>query len=230
VTGAVSKSTMPTPGSPSVSAPEEPLGARRRRCVATRRVASRDALIRFVLGPDRAVVPDIGGRLPGRGLWLSADRDVVHTACARNLFAKGFHAEAVPAPDLAATVEGLLARRCGDLLGLARRAGRAATGYEKVRARLASWRNGARGGVLVIAAGAAVEGRDKLRRLAPDAPVVSVLSGEEMSAALGRENAVYAAIDGGRLGERLLVEAARLAGFRRLDEASLNAMRTIGDR
>ena len=29
-------------------------------------------MVRFVLGPEGEMVPDVAGRLPGRGFWLSA--------------------------------------------------------------------------------------------------------------------------------------------------------------
>ena len=46
-------------------------------CFATKTVQSRDLMIRFVLGPDKMITPDVTGKLPGRGLWLLADPAVV---------------------------------------------------------------------------------------------------------------------------------------------------------
>ncbi len=206
----------------SLSAPETAVdeGPRsatrpRRRCFVTRRVVDKDALVRFVVGPDHTVVPDTTGTLPGRGLWLSAERDVVNTACARNAFAKGFRAKVAVEPDLADHVERLLARRCLDLLGLARRAGAAAAGFEKVRALLGS---GA-AGVLVTASDAAADGRQRLGRAAAGVPMVTAFCAAELAAAIGREHVVYLAVRKGRMAQRIAAEAARLAGFRRVGEA-----------
>ncbi len=206
----------------SLSAPETAVdeGPRsatrpRRRCFVTRRVVDKDALVRFVVGPDHTVVPDTTGTLPGRGLWLSAERDVVNTACARNVFAKGFRAKVAVEPDLADHVERLLARRCLDLLGLARRAGAAAAGFEKVRALLGS---GA-AGVLVTASDAAADGRQRLGRAAAGVPMVTAFCAAELAAAIGREHVVYLAVRKGRMAQRIAAEAARLAGFRRVGEA-----------
>ncbi len=205
----------------SLSAPETAVdeGPRsatrpRRRCFVTRRVVDKDALVRFVVGPDHTVVPDTTGTLPGRGLWLSAERDVVNTACTRNVFAKGFRVRVATEPDLAAHVERLLARRCLDLLGLARRAGAAAAGFEKVRSLVGS---GA-AGVVVVASDAAADGRQKLSRMARGVPLVATLSAAELAAAVGRGHVVYLAVRKGRLAHRFTVEAGRLAGFRRIDE------------
>ncbi|MFQ5958451.1 MAG: RNA-binding protein [Alphaproteobacteria bacterium] len=195
-------------------------GAPQRRCLVTRRVGDKDALIRFVLGPGDAVLADVAGTLPGRGVWLSAERGVVEAACARNLFAKGFRVSVAVEADLADRVERLLARRCLDLLGLARRSGAAAAGFEKVHAMLAAGVCG----VLVIAAEAGADGRRRLGRVAPDVPVVTLFSSSELAAALGREHVVYAAVKEGRMAARLTAESGRLAGFR----ASAEASRTAG--
>lgn len=181
-----------------------------RRCFVTRRTADKDALIRFIVGPDNAVVPDIAAKLPGRGLWLSADRNVVNTACAKSAFAKGFRGPVGVAADLADQVERQLARRCLDLLGLARRAGAAVAGFEKVRSLVGS----GRAGVLVVASDSAEGGRRRADSMARGIPIVALHPAAELSAALGREHAVFVAVKKGPLAKRFVVEAVRLAGFR----------------
>ena len=192
----------------------------RRRCFVTRQVADAETLVRFVVGPDESVVPDAAATLPGRGLWLSAERDVVNTACARNMFATGFRARVAVGPDLAARVEKILARRCLDLLGLARRAGAAVAGFEKVRSLVGS---GA-AGVVVVASDAAAAGHHRLSRIACGVPLVATLRAAELASAVGREHVVYLAVRKGRLARRFVAEAARLAGFRPIDEGRRTAV------
>ena len=182
----------------------------RRRCFATRRVADRATLIRFVVAPGGDVVPDVAGKLAGRGLWLSADRNVINTACTKSLFGKGFRSSVVVGDKLADRVESLLARRCMEFLGLARRAGEAAVGFEKVRALVAA----EAAAVLVTACDAGADGRRKLSGAAKTLPVVSAFSAAELAAALGREHTVYVALKKGRLAGKFVAEARRLAGFR----------------
>ncbi|MGH6943873.1 MAG: RNA-binding protein, partial [Geminicoccaceae bacterium] len=170
----------------------------------------RDRLLRFVLDPEGKVRPDIGLCLPGRGMWLSADRNVLNKAVARNLFAKAARAPARVEADLAGQVESLLVRRALDTLGLARRAGQAIVGFEQVRICLRS----SRAALLLAAADAAADGREKLRRLAPHLPLITGFSRVELGSALGRESLVHVAIAPGALAERLLKDAERLAGFR----------------
>ncbi|CCQ75718.1 conserved protein of unknown function [Magnetospira sp. QH-2] len=168
------------------------------------------AMIRFVVGPAGEVVPDVENRLPGRGIWLSARRSVVNTACAKRSFARAARAAVTTPDDLADRVEALLIGRCLALVGLARRGGQLVAGYEKVRARLReNW-----GRLLLAAADGADGSRSKVRALAPDLPVADPLSAEQLGQALGREAAVHVLIGPGGLAARLKTECDRLAGFR----------------
>ena len=189
-----------------VCAVDEP----QRRCLVTREVKGRDQMIRFVLDPAGQVVPDVDGRLPGRGMWLSAERNVLNRAAGANLFARAARTPARVQANLAEQVERLLVGRALDCLGLARRAGQVAVGFEQVRTCLRS----SSAAVLVAAADGAPDGRGKLRRLAPDLPVITAFSGAELGAALGRERVVHLAVAPGRLAQRLLCYTRRLAGFR----------------
>jgi predicted RNA-binding protein YlxR (DUF448 family) len=187
----------------------EPASEPLRRCIVTRDVLPKDALIRFVIGPSGEVVPDVQGRLPGRGLWVKAERAALATAVAKNLFAKAARRAVETPPDLVDRTANLLRQRCLDHLGLARRAGQVVCGFEKVSDALRA----ARVAVLVAASDAAADGRSKLKAIAGDLPTLSSFTVAELSGALGRENVVHAALAPGRLAERLLVDAARLVGF-----------------
>ncbi|MBL8667582.1 MAG: RNA-binding protein [Rhodospirillales bacterium] len=186
------------------------LPASQRRCLALGLPRERALLIRFVVGPDSTVVPDIDERLPGRGLWVTAERQAIERVLQRKLFARAAR-HAVQVPDgLPQLIEAALERRCRDLLGLARRAGQGVFGYQKIRERLL---DGAAGVLLEAADGASGDCR-KLRALAPGAPVVRVLTAAEIGAAVGRDHIVHGFLLSGRLADRFVREAARLAGFR----------------
>lgn len=181
-----------------------------RRCLVTGDVRPKAELLRFVVSPDGVVVPDVAERLPGRGLWLTPSRDIVTTASGKGLFAKAARTSAAAPAELADQVEALLARRCCDLLGFARRAGQAAAGFEKVRA----WLEQGKAGLIFAASDGAEDGRRKIQGLAPDVPVVALLTAEELGRAVGRQYAVHVAVKPGKLAEMLRREAGRLAGFR----------------
>ena len=182
-----------------------------RRCIASGESLPVAKLVRFVVGPESTIVPDIEGSLPGRGLWLTADRAMIKKATSKRLFAKAAREDVSVDPDLADRVEGLLKRRCLNHLGLARRAGLAAAGAEKVKAQIATGRTA----MLFEAADGSPQERHKIVSMAPHAPIVDAFTGAELGAALGRDAAVHVALQRGRLTETLLEDATRYADLRR---------------
>ena len=179
-----------------------------RRCIVSRDVFPKDALIRFVVAPDDTLVPDLAGRLPGRGLWVRADRAALQRAVSRGIFAKVARARVLVAGDLVDRVADQLRQRCVDQLGLARRAGSAVAGLEKVRSALAA------GGVGLVlrASDAAAAASDRVRVQQQGLSVVTALSAADIGGAFGRDNAVHAAVAAGPLAQKLAADAARLAG------------------
>jgi uncharacterized protein len=188
-----------------------------RRCIVTGEVGDTVGLIRFVVGPDGEIVPDIEGHLPGRGLWVAAEGAILRQAVARNAFAKAAKAAVKVSADLPERVDARLrARMCSDL-GLARRAGLAVFGFEKV---LKSLDGSVPIRVMVEAGDGAADGRRKLRQAAAarnlEIETVDCLLSAELSLALGCENVIHAAVKPGVLADRLVADAAKLAGLRAL--------------
>jgi predicted RNA-binding protein YlxR (DUF448 family) len=166
-------------------------------------------MIRFVVGADGMLVPDLGARLPGRGFWLSARADVLDTARGRGAFARAMRAPVNVPPDLPRMIQAGLIRRIGELLGFARRAGQAVAGYTKVR----DWLEHGRAGVLVEASDGSLAERSRLLGAAKDLPVIAALAAAELGRIFGRDHVVHAAVARGRLAEALIIEAERLAGM-----------------
>lgn len=203
---------------------DEVIGGRKsplRRCIVTGTVASRDGMVRFVVAPDDTVVPDLDGSLPGRGLWVTADRTVLAKAVAKNLFAKAARRAVRVEAGLSDRVAGLLRQRCLDLLGLARRGGGAVSGFEKVRDALRAGKLA----VLVEAADGAADGRGKVEALAHGLPVIDLFEASALGQALGRDIAVHAGLAPGRMAVRFLEESRRYAGLAGMgkDESELRS-------
>jgi predicted RNA-binding protein YlxR (DUF448 family) len=184
-----------------------------RRCVVTRERLPRETMIRFVVAPDRRVVPDLAARLPGRGIWLSARGDVLETARSRGAFAKAARGPVTVSPDLTSELKRALALRVGDTLGLARRAGQAVCGFAKAR----EWLEAGAVAVVVQACDGSAEERARfLGGHARKVTVVTPLDAASLGAVFGRDHAVHVVVRHGRLAETLRIEAARLAGVSRL--------------
>ena len=113
-----------------------------RRCIVSGASAPRDALLRFVVGPSGSLVPDLSETLPGRGLWVTAERAALTTAIERGLFARAARRPIAVAPDMIDEIERQMTARALGLLGLARRAGVLVAGFDQVRRALAERRGG----------------------------------------------------------------------------------------
>jgi len=186
-----------------------------RRCIITRERLPKERMIRFVVGPGRVLVPDLIATLPGRGIWLSASRDVLETARAQGglgrAFARAARGPVTVPPDLPAVLETALIRRIGELLGLARRAGQAVAGFDKAREFM---RTGRARLVLQASDGSAGERARFLSGVGDSVVVLAPVSAAVLGRVFGRDHVVHVAIAVGRLGERLAVEAGRLNGLR----------------
>jgi predicted RNA-binding protein YlxR (DUF448 family) len=195
-----------------------------RQCAVTRAKKSPEELIRFVAGPDGAVVPDLARHLPGRGVWVDATYAAVAAAVRQKIFARSLQRQVSVPADLPARVERLMARRLSEALSLANKAGLIVAGFAKIEALMAR----KRAVVLIHAADAAADGVEKLdskfnalakgsgARVAP----IRDLSGAEMSLAMGRPNVIHAAAAEGGATRRLIEEARRLRRYRLGQESS----------
>jgi predicted RNA-binding protein YlxR (DUF448 family) len=172
-------------------------------------------MIRFVVAPDRTVVADLAATLPGRGIWLSARRDVIQRARTKGAFARAARGAVTVPPDLLSGLIAALERRIGDHIGLARRAGQAVSGFDKAR----EWLAAGRAALVIQAMDGSAEERARFLGgkagggKAGAVPVVTPLPADRLGAIFGRERAVHVAVSRGGLAERLLADAGRLAGL-----------------
>lgn len=187
---------------------DEPETGPLRRCAVTRERGERERMIRFVVGPDRQIVPDLTATLPGRGIWLSARGDVIETARTRGAFARAARGQVMVPGDLLSVLQVGLLRRITELLGLARRAGQAVAGFQKGR----EWLTAGRAGLVVQASdGSAAECQRFLS--GADVAAVAPLDAASLGAVFGRDHAVHVVVAPGKLAGMLRLECERLAGL-----------------
>ncbi len=183
-----------------------------RRCIATGEVQPKTGLIRFVLSPDGTVVPDLLNKLPGRGVYVAADRAVLETAVKKKLFSRGFRQNVDTGADLITDLDRMLARRVVELISLARKSGDAIAGYEKVK----DWLAKDTAQVLIQASDGSERGKSKLST-PYRGDFIGILSADELGMAFGRQTVIHAALASGGLSARVVEEARRLQGVRGFD-------------
>lgn len=189
-----------------------------RKCIASGECGPKDQMIRFVVGPENEIVPDLAEKLPGRGIWVSASRQALEKAKDKGLFARAARGGVSVSPDLVDQVMDLLVSRCIAHIGLAKKAGAAVSGFEKVEAFVASNKALA----LLEASDGAEDGRKKLVRLSErlseqsgrTIQVVGLLNSAELSLAFGRQRVIHAALSAAPVTKMVKRDFARLAGFR----------------
>ncbi|MDX2202047.1 MAG: RNA-binding protein [Hyphomicrobiaceae bacterium] len=189
-----------------------------RLCAVSRAHKTPDEMIRFVADPEGVIVPDLSRRLPGRGVWVEATRGRLEEALRKGVFARSLKRKVTVPEDLPARLERLLARRVGEALSLANKAGLVVAGFGKVEELIGK----GRAAVLLHASDGALDGAGKLDgrfRAAcaatdTEPKILNELTSEEMSLALGRMNVVHAAATEGGATRRLIFEAGRLRHFR----------------
>jgi len=196
----------------AIATPETDTGPRlrdrERMCIATRQVRPLDEMIRFVVGPNAVVVPDVRRRLPGRGVWVDAQRLTLQDAVKHGTFQRGFRAAVNVPPDLAGTVADLLTRSVLDALAVARKAGQVISGFSNVEDAVARGAPKA----LFHAQEASSDGVRKIAAAlarafgvnAPSVPVISLFTSAQLDLALGRPNVVHAALLAGRASETVV--------------------------
>lgn len=189
-----------------------------RQCAVTRERRAQAGMVRFALSPDGVVTPDISNRLPGRGVWVTARREIIQTACTSGAFARGFKQAAEVPEGLVDQVEALLAQRCVGLLGMAKKAGDIVLGFDQVRAALRAERPGC----LLEAADGAEDGRGKVYFLAKalydDVRIAGALTSTELGMAFGRERVIHGLVRRGPIAKAWQVAYTRLSGFRETPE------------
>ena len=180
-----------------------------RKCIATGQVLSKSELVRFVLGPDSVIYPDPENKLPGRGIWVKADRSAILKAEEGRLFSQAAKQSAECLENLAEQVENLIANRIIKLIGLSRKSGQCICGYEKVK----DWLKKDIAKVLIQSSDGS--NREKSRLRTPnDGKFIGWLSSKELGKAFGRENITHCALASGGLTKRIVEDAQRLKGLR----------------
>jgi len=187
-----------------------------RRCIATGEVQPKRGLIRFGISPDGQIVPDILEKLPGRGIWVASERVALQDAAKKGLFARGAKQAVTVSDTLVNDVETQLAKRLIDGISMARKAGSAVAGFEKVK----DWLGKDEARILFQASDGSERGKSKLHAPGGRGSFFEVLSASELGLSFGRERVIHAALGFGGLTERIREDAIRLSGVRELKGGS----------
>ena len=184
-----------------------------RSCLSCRTVKDKHELLRFVLAPDRTLVPDLQAKLPGRGAYTCPSKSCLLAAAAKKQFARSFRGEVrFGTPDeLVGQVIGRMEERIAAYLALANKAGKVVSGGDTV-AELLMKRTP---GIICIASDISADIGEKLAYLADRAGVerFSMFDKERLGALIGKELRSVVAVERGGFSETLRKELERYRNF-----------------
>ena len=181
-----------------------------RRCIVTGESQPREALLRFVVSPDKTLVPDLADKLPGRGLWLTPNLSILTQALERKAFIRAARQPVKIPAEFPAQLVALFRQRLCDQLGMARRAGAAIAGFEKVDEQIRRHRIH----LLFVASDAGKDGRHKLENLSQGTKVIDLLDSNTLAGIFGMIGVVvYAGISDKAHAAKLELTATRLQAF-----------------
>ncbi len=189
-----------------------------RTCIVTRAEKSPDQMIRFVVGPENQVFPDLKRKLPGRGVWVTATRKVLKEAVSKKLFARGFKDKVQADENLPQLVEDLLRQTALQALAMAKKAGLVATGQAKAEAMI-------RDGASLALLQASDAGTDGVKKLAAalkaqkvyeerEIMLINEFTSEELDKTLNGTNTMYVALLKGGASKKLVKLMNRLMNYK----------------
>lgn len=184
-----------------------------RSCLGCREVKPKEELLRFVLDPDLLPVPDVAGKLPGRGAYTCFKKSCLENAVARKQFSRAFKGEAKP-PALAETLsllQRLLQDRVIATLALTNKAGKAVSGSDKVMDTL---RRG-EASLLILAADISADSEAKFRFTAEKngVDIYRFSLKYQLGSPLGKEIRTAVAVLPGAFADKLRRELTRYWNF-----------------
>ncbi len=164
-------------------------------CAVTRTVQPVGDLLRFVRQKDGALLLDLRCRLPGRGLWITAERKLLAQAKNSKIFNKGFKAHTSVPENLEDEVDAALFKAALGMFSLCNKAGKVLCGFAKAEKAIEQFQ----AAIVLHASDGAEDGLRKMRAAAwrtqqKALPFMTVFNSMQMSMALGRENVVHAAL------------------------------------
>lgn len=185
-----------------------------RSCIGCREGGDRDRLLRFVVSPQGELVPDLEGKLPGRGAYTCVKARCLQAAIRQRQFNRTFKREvAVPSAErMTEMVAGLMRERILGYLGLANRAGKIVSGSSLVGDAL---RGASKPGLVLVALDASRSIAEKVLLLASvhGVPARRLLTKEDFGGILGKAPRSAVAVKQGGFIQRLVSEIQRYENF-----------------
>lgn len=184
-----------------------------RSCLGCRTARNKQDLIRFVLSPDREIVPDLLNKLPGRGAYTCSTKECLRNAVVKKQFNRAFKGEvaAITPEETIQRVTVLMEERIASYLALANKAGQVISGTDMVIDALRKQQ----AGCVIFARDVSPDIGEKIRHAATRAGIeqVELLDKDRLGQLLGKALRSAAAIGKGGFAETVIKELKKYRNF-----------------
>ncbi len=182
-----------------------------RRCIISKQPLDPKYALRLVVDPNGQIIFDLKGKLPGRGYWIAANRDVINVLQTNRKKRQQIFGGAILPENFHASLEIALKNHIIQQIGLARRAGIICFGFEKIK----EWIQSNKVALALIASDASEAETQRLKIKNFGCPFFELLSGEELAAVFSHSYIAYMVFNSGNLTENIYNSSSRLQGLRK---------------
>ena len=191
-----------------------------RSCISCRTTRDKKELLRFVLAPDRTLVPDLLSKLPGRGAYTCLNRECLRSAAHKGLFARAFKGEVKfeGTESLIKQVVDRLEERIGSYLALVNKAGKVVSGSDLVLESIKKRKTG----FVFIAIDISTDIGAKVLEMADRfaVPHVAIFDKDRLGAYIGKSLRSAVSVEHGGFVDKVTMEVAK---YRNLLEGGTDA-------
>ena len=170
---------------------------------------NKDDFIKICLSPDNKLIPDLRDNLPGKSVWLPADKTLIDDILRKGDLKTYFGVSKIFSPDLISIIEVILRKKILSSISMAKKSGVLAIGLDAIKTQLIQKRH-----CLIIVARGARSLADKSFFVSKNISVFeSLLEQKDLEKSTGKINVKYVGIFSKNFKKTIQVDLNKLKGF-----------------
>ena len=170
---------------------------------------NKDDFIKICLSPDNKLIPDLRDNLPGKSVWLPANKTLIVDILRKEDLKPYFGVSKIFSPDLVSIIEVILRKRILSSISMAKKSGALVIGLDAIKTQFIQKRH-----CLIIVAKGAKSLADKSFFVSKNISVFeSLLEQKDLEKSTGKINVKYVGIFSKNFKKTIQVDLNKLKGF-----------------
>ena len=170
---------------------------------------NKDDFIKISLSPDNRLVPDLRDKLPGKSIWLPANKALITDILRKKDLKSYFGVSEILTPDLVFLIEMILRKKILNSISLAKKAGFLAIGLDTIKTKLIEKNHC----LIVVAKGAKSLQRYSVFSSSNVSCFENLLYQKDLEKSTGKNNVKYVGILSKNFKKTIQVDLNKLKGF-----------------